>query len=217
MTAIAAQQHHATPGPPERPRMPLKPAATNPRFWDKIARKYAAKPIADMAAYEKTLERTRAYLSKDQSVLEIGCGTGSTAILHAPHVRHITGADIAPEMIAIANEKLAAGGPANADFIAATLDDERFRPESYDVVLAFSFLHLVDDLPAALARIREILKPGGQLITKTPCIGDMGFVPRLLVPAIRGRIPARDMIAASRTPIAEKQSKHGSFQSLAQP
>lgn len=178
MTAIAPMDTHMT-------------ASRKARFWDRAARKYAAQPIADMPAYEKTLERTRAWLSKDQTVLELGCGTGSTAILHAPHVRHITGSDISPEMIAIASEKIADGGPVNADFIAATPEDDRFRPEGYDVVLAFNFLHLVEDLPETLGRIRDLLKPGGVLIAKTPCVGEMGFLVKMLIPALQflGRAP----------------------------
>jgi ubiquinone/menaquinone biosynthesis C-methylase UbiE len=165
--------------------------AAKARFWDSLARKYAAKPIADMKAYEKTLERTRAWLSKDQTLLELGCGTGSTAILQAPHVRHITGSDISPEMIAIANEKLAAGGPANADFVAATPEDGRFRPEGYDVVMAMNFLHLVEDLPDTLARIRDLLKPGGLLIAKTPCVGEINVLVRAIIPVLRalGKAP----------------------------
>jgi ubiquinone/menaquinone biosynthesis C-methylase UbiE len=165
--------------------------AAKARFWDRLARKYAARPISDMKAYEKTLERTRAWLTKDQTVLELGCGTGSTAILHAPHVRHITGSDISPEMIAIANEKLAAGGPANADFIAATPEDDRFQAESYDVVLALNFLHLVDDLPATLKRVHGLLTTDGLFITKTPCIAEMGVLVKLALPFMRavGKAP----------------------------
>ncbi|WP_421857640.1 class I SAM-dependent methyltransferase [Oricola sp.] len=169
-------------------------------FWDRLARKYAAQPIADAAAYEKTLQRTRAWLKPEDTVLELGCGTGSTAILHAPHVHHITGSDISPEMITIANEKLDTGGPANADFIAATPDDTRFQAGAYDVVLTFNFLHLVEDLPATLQRIHTLLKPGGLLIAKTPCVGDMGIMPRLAVPVMRafGRAPFVNFFSKDR-------------------
>ena len=45
-------------------------------FWDKIAPKYAKDPINDVASYEYTLGRTLSYLTEDDSVLELGCGTG---------------------------------------------------------------------------------------------------------------------------------------------
>jgi ubiquinone/menaquinone biosynthesis C-methylase UbiE len=59
-------------------------AARKARFWDRIARKYAADPIADMAGYEATLQRVQGLLSTEQDVLEIGCGTGTTALRLAP-------------------------------------------------------------------------------------------------------------------------------------
>lgn len=50
-------------------------AARKARFWDRIARKYAADPIADMPGYEATLRRVQGLLSAEMNVLEIGCGS----------------------------------------------------------------------------------------------------------------------------------------------
>ena len=52
-------------------------------FWDGAAENYAKSPIRDVEAYNYTLERTRTYLSPTDKVLEVGCGTGSTALLLA--------------------------------------------------------------------------------------------------------------------------------------
>jgi hypothetical protein len=41
-------------------------------FWDGAARKYAARPVADPAGYERTLERTRHYLKGADAVVEFG-------------------------------------------------------------------------------------------------------------------------------------------------
>ena len=51
------------------------------KFWDKAAAKYAKSPIEDIEAYNYTIGRTRSYLSPTDRVLEVGCGTGSTALL----------------------------------------------------------------------------------------------------------------------------------------
>ena len=59
------------------------------KFWDRIAARYSKKPVADEAAYQKKLQITRKYLRPDSRVLEFGCGTGSTAIAHAAHVKHV--------------------------------------------------------------------------------------------------------------------------------
>ena len=70
------------------------------RFWDRIAKKYARTPVADEAAYQKKLDITHGYFRPDMRVLEFGCGTGSTAIAHAPFVKHIHAIDISKDDIA---------------------------------------------------------------------------------------------------------------------
>ena len=75
------------------------------RFWDKRAEKYSQRPVGDQATYEKKLEITRSYFRPDSEVLEMGCGTGSTALSHAPLVKHILATDISPGMIDIAKGK----------------------------------------------------------------------------------------------------------------
>lgn len=75
------------------------------KFWDKIAEKYSKQPIADEAAYQKKLQVTQEYFKPDMEVLELGCGTGSTAIIHAPYVKHIRAIDISSKMIEIAQGK----------------------------------------------------------------------------------------------------------------
>ncbi len=54
------------------------------KFWNKTADRYARSPIGNMESYEKTLERTRAYLSVSDAVLVFGCGTGTLARLSWP-------------------------------------------------------------------------------------------------------------------------------------
>jgi ubiquinone/menaquinone biosynthesis C-methylase UbiE len=91
------------------------------KFWDKVANKYAATPIKDVQAYERTMDRTRTYLSKKDSVLEVGCGTGSTALLLAGSVNRITASDISSNMIDIARGKAKDQRVANVRFIQSDL------------------------------------------------------------------------------------------------
>ena len=86
------------------------------KFWDKIAERYSKKPVADEAAYQKKLEVTRSYFHFEMKVLEFGCGTGSTAIAHAPYVKHILAIDISSKMIEIARAKAAADKVKNVTF-----------------------------------------------------------------------------------------------------
>ena len=141
-------------------------------FWDRIAKRYEKKPVGDEAAYSRKLAMTREYFRPDMDVLEIGCGTGSTAIAHAPYVRHIRATDLSEKMIEIARGKAAAAGVKNVTFEALAVEDLDVANESVDAVLALSLLHLLEDREAAIARIRDMLKSGGIFVSNTVCLGD---------------------------------------------
>ncbi|MCP3969552.1 MAG: class I SAM-dependent methyltransferase [Rhodobacteraceae bacterium] len=172
---------------------------TDTRFWDRIAKKYAKSPIRNMPAYEATLARVAALLGANDNVLEIGCGTGTTALKLAPGVARYTACDISPKMIEIAQNKAKDEG-ADVSFAVAPVVETEFGAGEYDAVLGFNILHLVPDLPGAIARAHELLKPGGLYITKTPCLGQMGWHIRALVPVMQffGKAPFVDIFTADR-------------------
>jgi ubiquinone/menaquinone biosynthesis C-methylase UbiE len=154
------------------------------QFWDDVADKYAADPIKDMEAYTYTLERTRSYLKADDTVLEIGCGTGSTALLLADSAGTYHGTDISSAMIAIARRKVSETSIANLSFEANPALEGIFAHDGLDAVLALNLLHLVQDVPATLAAAHTSLKTGGLLITKTPCLASSGFKIKLMLKLI---------------------------------
>ena len=161
-------------------------AATKARFWDRIAPKYAADPIADLAGYEATLRRVQGLLSPQHDVLEIGCGTGSTALRLAPFTRSLLATDVSPQMVAIAQQRLAAQPTPQLRFAVADAESAAFGPEAFDAVLAFNVLHLTSALDEALSRLVQALRPGGRLISKTACIAEMNLlIPYLAVPVMR--------------------------------
>lgn len=167
-------------------------AARKARFWDRIAAKYAADPIADLSGYETTLRRVQGLLSAHQDVLELGCGTGTTALRLAPFTRRLRATDVSAGMIAIARDKLAAGPVPQLSFAVADADAPVAGPGEYDAVLAFNLLHLVTDLDRALALAAQALRPGGLFISKTACIDEMNPLIRYLaLPAMRvvGKAP----------------------------
>lgn len=140
-------------------------------FWDRAAKKYAASAIGNPEAYHYTLGRTRSYLRPTDHVLEIACGTGSTAVLLSPDVARYVGTDISPEMIRIARDKLPVDGADLSFDVAGDL------PENgpFDVILAHSFFHLVPDMERRMARIYDLLSPGGYFISKTAALKGRGL------------------------------------------
>lgn len=162
-------------------------------FWDKAAPKYAESPIADQAAYEYTLGRTRTYLTLQDRVLELGCGTGSTALLLAPNLKQITAIDLSPGMLAIARQKAASTGVKNVSFEVGA-DVPKQGP--YEVVMGYSLFHLVPDMEKRFAQINELLPKGGYFITKTACLGQRaeGLGGALKSLAIRIAVPVMQLI-----------------------
>ncbi|WP_299413360.1 class I SAM-dependent methyltransferase [Acaryochloris sp. IP29b_bin.148] len=142
------------------------------KFWDKIADRYAKQPIADEAAYQKKLQVTQDYLQPEMEVLEIGCGTGSTALLHAPYVKHIRAIDFSANMLAIAQAKANTQNIHNITFEQSSIDDLSIPDQTLDVVLGLSILHLLADKEASIAKIYHMLKPGGIFVSSTACLGD---------------------------------------------
>ncbi|WP_316358558.1 class I SAM-dependent methyltransferase [Devosia sp.] len=169
------------------------------RFWDRLAERYARQPIADEAAYQRKLQITRDYLRPDMDVLEFGCGTGGTAILQAPYVRHITAIDFSQAMLDIACAKAAAAGTGNVTFERA--DITRFAPPagSFDVILGLSILHLLADKDAVIARVFRLLKPGGVFISSTTCVGDTMGAFKLIAPLGKalGLLPQLDVMTSA--------------------
>ena len=152
------------------------------KFWDKIAERYSKKPIADEAAYQKKLQVTREYFRSDMEVLEFGCGTGSTAIAHAPYVKHIHAIDISSKMIEIAQSKANAEGVTNITFARSTIDEFNVPDQTLDAVLALSILHLLENKEEVIAKVHRILKPGGIFVSSTACLGDTMKYIKLIAP-----------------------------------
>lgn len=138
-------------------------------FWNKLAKRYAASPVRDEAAYEHTLARVRAYLEPDHTVLELGAGTGTTAVKLAPHVKSICASDLSSEMLEIAKER--AAGVENVTVAVGAVEEAPEGP--FDVVIAMNLFHLLPDLDAALRAAYQRLPEGGVFISKTPCLKDM--------------------------------------------
>lgn len=163
-------------------------AARHRRFWDRIAARYAARPLKNVAAYEAMLRDIAGHLRPDDRVLELGCGTGGTAIRLAPCVAHWTACDFSPAMIGIAQAKPSGD---NLRFKVADVG-QALGSTPCDVVCAINLLHLLDDLPGTLAQIHAHLPRGGRLIIKIWCFADVKWWIRAIFStlAVFGLFPA---------------------------
>lgn len=192
----------------------------NAAFWNSAARKYAADPIKDMAGYERSLARMRDDLQPGDRVLEIGCGTGTTALRLAPAVASILATDISDGMIAIAREKAMIEECWNVRFDVAAPGSADWPEGEFDAAYGMNLLHLIPDRMAALEAVHRALKPGGLFLSKTPCLKEMTPLIRLVVPVMQmiGKAPyvafltagdlQRDLVAAGFDIVTRE--RHGS-------
>jgi len=153
------------------------------RFWDRISTRYARQPVADEVVYARKLAQTQERLKPDWEVLEIGCGTGNTAIAHAPHVKHVRAVDFSKKMLAYGQDRAARERVRNVQFDCAGLDDiDTSRP--YDAVLMLSLLHLVPDWQGAIDKAWALTRPGGIFVSSTACMTTAALPLRLALPLL---------------------------------
>ena len=109
-----------------------------------------------------------AQIQPGESVLDVGCGTGTLAItakLKSDATVKVYGNDASPEMIEKAREKAIAAG-VQVEFQHGLVEAIPFPDNSLDVVLSsFMVHHLPGELKQkAFAEIHRVLKPGGRLL-----------------------------------------------------
>jgi 2-polyprenyl-3-methyl-5-hydroxy-6-metoxy-1,4-benzoquinol methylase len=159
-------------------------------FWGKAANIYDKVEKKDEQIYINIIEKTKKHLKISDTVLDCGCGTGLISNEIADDVKVIHAIDISSNMIGIAVKKAEARNIANINYAHSTIFDERYKRGSFDVILVFYVLHLLEDEHKVIQRINELLKPGGLMISATPCMGEMIFLRNLLFLAGRvGLVP----------------------------
>lgn len=104
-----------------------------------------------------------------RAVLEYGAGTGLLGLELQPHVARITLADSSREMLAVAEEKIAAAGARNATATFLDLAEGPAPAEArFELVCTLLTLHHIPDTDAILRAFHGLLTPGGVL-----CVSDL--------------------------------------------
>ncbi|MCK4890945.1 MAG: class I SAM-dependent methyltransferase [Candidatus Aminicenantes bacterium] len=142
------------------------------KFWDRTAKNYDKEEKKDEQTYLNIIEKTRKYLKVSDIVLDYGCGTGLVSNEIAGNVKMVHAIDISSKMIEIAKNKAMGRKIQNIDYAYSTIFDDRYKKGSFNVILAFYVLHLLYDPQKVIQRMNELLKPGGLIISVTPCMGE---------------------------------------------
>lgn len=151
----------------------------------------------ERAFREKILDLAR--LKPGDSVLDVGCGTGSLVIAAKQNMGPagiVKGIDASPEMIARA-EKKAARAHADVAFQQAPAQDLPFNDAQFDVVFTTVMLHHLSRPARELCawEMRRVLKPGGHVVAVdfAPGAEPKGFLSRF---HRHGHVKLDDIIAS---------------------
>lgn len=96
-------------------------------------------------------------------VLDLGCGTGSIAVLLAEANYDVHGIDFSQPMIDVATAK-ATGAGVTAQFHCGDAATPPYEPESFEVVFIRHLLWAMPDPDAAIAAWVRLLRPFGSLV-----------------------------------------------------
>ena len=116
---------------------------------------------------EKLLHFTN--VKEKQNFLEVGCGNGAVSrYITKKYFLNVTGVDIDPEQIKLAQESI--DNIPNIHFLEVDATALPFQDGNFDIVLSFGAMHHISNWLDALGEIRRVLKSKGYFI-----YGDLMF------------------------------------------
>lgn len=139
-------------------------------FWNERAALGAAAGTNDLTAKQLEMEALKAFIKPEQSILDAGCGNGTTALYIAgQHPVKVHGMDFSPEMVAAANAELEKRHltDSQVSFSVGNVKEAAALPERYDIVLTERVLINLsswEEQREAIRGLIGLLKPGGKYL-----------------------------------------------------
>lgn len=137
------------------------------RYWDTAAASFDEEadhglhdPIAQMAW---TALLKKCLPSPPAQILDVGCGTGSLSVLMTGLGHEVTGVDLSPAMIQLAQAKAVAAGY-TIPFRLMDAANLQFQPHSFDGIVCRHLLWTLPEPAQVLARWANLLRPDGRLV-----------------------------------------------------
>jgi ubiquinone/menaquinone biosynthesis C-methylase UbiE len=132
--------------------------------FDERAATWDTPERVERAAQVAVAIRAAVSIPKDARAIEVGAGTGLLGLNLLDALDELVLADTSPGMLEVAEEKIRRAGLSNVRTASFDLaGDPAPDGAPFDLVVSLLVLHHVEDTATALASIRGLLRPGGQL------------------------------------------------------
>ncbi|QHC21933.1 class I SAM-dependent methyltransferase [Streptomyces sp. GS7] len=149
--------------PADQAESPLPDA--DAAYWEAAAATFDDEPdhgLRDPALRAAWAARLRSWLpAAPAEILDLGCGTGSLALLAAEQGHRVTGVDRSPAMVALARDKFAGR---DAVFLVGDAAEPPVGERRFAAVLVRHVLWALPDPASVLRRWAGLLAPGGRLV-----------------------------------------------------
>lgn len=116
--------------------------------------------LSSLARYEFAAK----YLSKNDVVLDIACGTGYGTNFLASFCKKVIGADIDEQTVNYCKEKYGN----NADFVLVDRNYTQIQKRKFDTVVSMETIEHIKEYKKFLKTLKGIVRPGGKIILSTP-------------------------------------------------
>lgn len=139
-------------------------------YRDAYAQSQALSPDEVDFGYASSEVEAIAPLLVGKTVIDYGCGYGSSTLQIARYAQTVTGCDILPEVVEKAQQRPESAGQVNASFQVVRPAALPFPLHSADVIYLSDVIEHFhpEDAQAFLEQARRVLRPGGLLICLTP-------------------------------------------------
>ena len=119
---------------------------TTDDYWARRAEGYRKFAQATTAAGDPFIECLRRHLRPEDTVLDVGAGTGRHSVALAGHARQVTALDPSPAMLRFLREDVASQGLSNVEVIEGSWPDAAAQAPPADVVVSAHVLYAIDDV-----------------------------------------------------------------------
>ncbi len=115
--------------------------------------------------YETRIQDTirRLGIPPGANVLELGVGTGISLAAYPPHAK-VVGVDLSESMLSIAKERVVTNQWQHVELMCMNAAELDFPDGSFDYVMAFHLVSVVDDVAKLTREMHRVTKSGGRLV-----------------------------------------------------